>query len=377
MAVGPAALALLCVSSIHGFVQSPLVNSFEATSVDENQTVMDFLGRPFVPRTSWFQGHTVRHGMTFRWSRGYDTENTMDQVAYVDAAILAKEQACLKVNITAMDWKKPLKVALQDHPDASDGFCLFASAGSWLRMTYRSLQMRNYTMFSWYMRDRKEDTYLQKVAEHPDEHLTGVVRYSDYEEVAYRPRPSENGLGAGEGDSNASANGRWQYEMWTNNDEYIYDDFYCHANKWMDLPSHLVENPVMWEHLASHECERLTRLFPEHLNFTMSGPSTDIPWSLQEDFLWNNFFNGWWGPPSRRAAQQHAALKCALGSIAVDMSFCALNFCTFANNTIGHLRQCPDEILPKVPGYALDEAIKQRKYHYDSLEANWPSKGRW
>lgn len=197
--------------------------------------------------------------------------------------------------------------ALAGHPNIS-GWCYFSRAGDWARLCQEANENQDYSRYGLGLRGK----YIADLAAGGEDHLV------------------------------LSVNCPWG-SLRTNNDVYLYDDYYCAALGYMDLPWRKAYNWTEWDQLAKKECDKLTKIHPDYMDFNMYGPNKLEKWEDDEQRLWEHaYFHE--ECPAQKLAQRHAAYKCALGGIGCDMAFCAMNFCRDETGKVRHGNQCsPDK----------------------------------
>lgn len=226
------------------------------------------------------------------------------------------------------DYYRPIVEVMREHP-GTDPMCYFGSDGSlddWMMRCYRASRAGDWTLMPLIGRrlDQNHPSYINDLVYRPTLHQTINFTYDG---------------------------GR---NFVTNNDEYFLDDFYCHAMRWMELPSESVSDFEGLQEMAMNECDWLAQKYPGWENWTMLGhdvpgssqegtvPDVSEPWGYEETRLMRSRYGG--RTPSARTAEMHAMFKCVLGNLACDMAFCALNFCQLDTGYIGHAAECSDDI---------------------------------
>jgi len=191
------------------------------------------------------------------------------------------------------DEAKPLPQVAFEWP-GEDLWCHFGYLGPWVSLCARAHRERNYAVFA---------NGLNYSAHLPRNGTMVTVRY-------------DGGT------------------FLSQNNIFLYDDFYCHANRWLrgqGLPLALRENYTAWAAFASaRQCADLRGRFPlEDLSITDLLRRTGREMKMLEANV-----RGSGSAPTVLDMQRHAAVKCALGDIGCDMAYCQ-NWCLRDDGTIG------------------------------------------
>mmetsp|Transcript_21057 Transcript_21057/g.60770 ORF Transcript_21057/g.60770 Transcript_21057/m.60770 type:complete len:288 (+) Transcript_21057:67-930(+) len=118
------------------------------------------------------------------------------------------------------------------------------------------------------------------------------------------------------------------------NHAFPYDDLYCHGNGW--LSGQRLQAPDLSDfeanrRLAEEECRRLSGRFPvSQLSIGDMERRT-----VREIGLLQEMLGGRGSGPASVDMQRHAAVKCSLGGVGCDLSYC-LRFQLLPNGTICH-----------------------------------------
>lgn len=210
------------------------------------------------------------------------------------------------------DFDKPITVVRQEHGGLS-GFCLFGDQGEWSIKCYDAMIQKDYMKYVRYFGKVYETGARLDRQKHPNDPFTCFY---------------DNGT----------------QKLRTHWRTFPFDDVYCAANGWTNLPRERVNNFKYWETLSKHECGKLFSMYPEFQN--MSGKDLGI-FTQIENLKISGSAKGIGGGPTVKEMQRHAYAKCLMGGVGCDLANCAVNFCRLdLDGNMGHGEAECGEIAP-------------------------------
>lgn len=131
----------------------------------------------------------------------------------------------------------------------------------------------------------------------------------------------------------------------TRNHVFPYDDMYCHANGFFDLPRSKITDFDWWETTSINKCDALEKEFGQDFGNYSWVDLKDITdgEAHRLDVAFDNLPNRMQDFPTAREMRLHAAAKCALArkGLSCDMAYCAGFGCMLDDGYVGHGDECP------------------------------------
>lgn len=208
----------------------------------------------------------------------------------------------LPVTQSAMD--APIVTVREKFNVQVDGYCVWAPLGDWANQCYDARRARNYTWYAEYWaKEMNETLYVDRHKNMMNEPFT-----FSYDHGTRKVRTDWRAM--------------------------PFDDAYCEANDWMNLPKQHLDNFTYWHNLAKQECNKLLKEFPEYKNLSMT---EYLPLAEKVVSSIAASSRGVGGGPTIKDFKRTAVVKCLIGGLGCDMGNCAVNFCRLGKDgMMGH-----------------------------------------